>query len=662
VQFIRNINLAWKFSIFAGLATLLLLTAMLISYRGMKGTNERFDRFSDKYQELALTVSQMHTQGVQAEQAVRNVILNPSDEKALSNFKKASDEFLGLLKEAAKIAEGVREYSGQFNKLPAMWQENNVIKEEIIKLAREGKQAESIEMLIKKETPKWREIKALIIEMQSALKKDMKSERTDLAAFTRKTFSMSVTALLATILLIDILLLLFWRVMQTSFNELLGRLRDIAAGEADLSRRLEVNGKDEFSAVNLQFNRFVETLEALISHAALTAVNVATSAGSIQAYTQEMRNMVEDAATQAASVATASEEMSATSDDIARNCSMAADSSQYSNKLATEGASVIQATVVGMTRIAERVKSTAIVIENLGSKSDQIGAIVGTIEDIADQTNLLALNAAIEAARAGEQGRGFAVVADEVRALAERTTRATKEIGEMIKSIQKETKIAVESMEAGVSEVARGTEEAARSGEALQGILQQIGEVTQQINQIATAAEEQTATTSDISANIHKITDVFTKTSQTAYDTSNEADALNKLSAELQETVSRFKTKESDILMLTVAANDHRLFVNKIRSAVIGDIILEAQTLPSHHTCRFGKWYDSEGKRICGNLGTFKAIELPHERIHTLCREAVAAANSGEHGKAKSIMQDVDNVSRTIMTGLEDTRREYLRG
>jgi methyl-accepting chemotaxis protein len=449
-------------------------------------------------------------------------------------------------------------------------------------------------------------------------------------------------------------------VVTRKINNFVAQIADLSQGDGDLTKRLEISGNDELTEVNRQFNHFVETLDTLISQTARTAVDVAASAGSIQTYSQNMSKGVGDAAVQAASVATAGEEMSATSGDIARNCSMAAESSQHSNKLASEGASVIQATVDGMTRIAERVKNTATVIESLGSRSDQIGAIVGTIEDIADQTNLLALNAAIEAARAGEQGRGFAVVADEVRALAERTTRATREIGEMIKAIQKETKIAVTTMEEGVAEVARGTEDAARSGEALQGILHQISEVTNQINQIATAAEEQTATTSEISSNILNITDVFTKTAQTAQETSSEAGKLNKLSEELQETVKRFKTRESDILMLSIAANDHRIFVNKIKSAVYGYASLDVNSLPNHHGCRFGKWYDSQGKEVCGHLNAYKAIDPPHERIHALSKEAVVASNSGDKGKAHQLMQEVESVSHSIMEKLEDTRREYL--
>jgi len=320
------------------------------------------------------------------------------------------------------------------------------------------------------------------------------------------------------------------------------KVTEIAQGEGDLTKRLDTAGNDELAEVNKQFNKFLDTLHQLVSKTALASEHVAQSASAIRESSQDAFKSIEEAVSQTSTVATAGEEMSATSGDIAQNCSCAAESSHRSSKLASEGAMVIQATIEGMSQISERVKNAATAIKNLGDRSDQIGAIAGTIEDIADQTNLLALNAAIESARAGEHGRGFAVVADEVRALSERTARATREISEMIRAIQRETRTAVETMEAGVTAVARGSEDAAKSGNALQGILQQISDVAAQINQIATAAEEQTSTTNEISSSIHRINDIFNRTSQTAQETSCESEKLNILAKELLEGVKRFKT------------------------------------------------------------------------------------------------------------------------
>ncbi len=477
---------------------------------------------------------------------------------------------------------------------------------------------------------------------------------------TKETsFLLAVCSVLAVLCGAAGLYILLRIVIMRRINAFVDNVYELSEGDGDLTKRLDETGTDELAQVSTYFNHFLENLEQLFSEAARTAINVAASAGAIQASAQNISTGIEQAALQATSVATASEEMSATSNDIARNCSLAATSSEHSNNVAHEGMTVTEATVTGMEKISEQVKHTASVIESLGARSDQIGAIIGTIEDIADQTNLLALNAAIEAARAGEQGRGFAVVADEVRALAERTTRATREIGDMIKAIQSETAVAVTAMNTGVLQVAQGSKDTERSGEALREILQQIGEVANQVQQISTAAEEQTRTTDEISGNIHLMTDSFDRAVQMTRSQSAESEHLSKMSEELQTSIRRFKTRGSDILMLTVAANDHRLFVNRIRSAVRGETKIDNSSLPDHHNCRFGKWYDTEGTALCGNLPSFRAITPPHERIHALSKDAIVAVNSGQQQLADKLMNEIEQVSRSIMDTLENTRREY---
>ncbi|WP_240731974.1 methyl-accepting chemotaxis protein [Geobacter sp. FeAm09] len=329
------------------------------------------------------------------------------------------------------------------------------------------------------------------------------------------------------------------RSIRRPLGEIVASITHIADG--DLTRRVAYESRDELGQLCAHFNDFVGRFQDIMLQLVTDASKVASASTQLMSTAHLMAEGSEEVVAQASTVATAGEEMAATSNDIAHNCHLAAESAQRANDAAVEGSGVVQATVAVMGSIAERVKSAAKTVESLGSRSDQIGAIVGTIEDIADQTNLLALNAAIEAARAGEQGRGFAVVADEVRALAERTTRATKEISDMIKSIQNETRSAVSAMEEGNSEVERGTQEAGRSGRALEDILEQITAVTTQANQIATAAEEQTATTGEISSNMMQITAVVQRTSRGAGETAEAAKSLSAMSEELQRMVSQFK-------------------------------------------------------------------------------------------------------------------------
>ena len=265
----------------------------------------------------------------------------------------------------------------------------------------------------------------------------------------------------------------------------------------------------------------------------------------VRSTTDAMTQAAEDVAMQASTIATASEEMSATSGDIARNCLLAAENAHKATDETNAGAEIVRSSAQLMENIAQRVTATSTSVAGLGERSDQIGAIAGTIEDIADQTNLLALNAAIEAARAGETGRGFAVVADEVRALAERTTRATKEIDAMIKSIQTETREAVGAMGEGVEQVNRGTAETCRSGEALAGILAMINDLTMQLSQIATAAEEQTATTHEITGNIQMITNVVNSNVESARNTKAATGKLVQQVDELHALVSHFQLSDA---------------------------------------------------------------------------------------------------------------------
>jgi methyl-accepting chemotaxis protein-2 (aspartate sensor receptor) len=352
----------------------------------------------------------------------------------------------------------------------------------------------------------------------------------------------------ATLLVVVILVLTFMLIVRRWISQPLGEAISmtalLASGDFRNVSTIDTDAPksaDEVEHLSQEIQRMAGALKGLLLRINSSSEDVSSAAVRLNNIAEHIATGAEEVAAQAANVATAGEEMSATSGDIARNCQMAAEGAQRAAQTAGNGAGVVERTVAVMGQIAVKVQESAKTVESLGVRSDQIGAIIGTIEDIADQTNLLALNAAIEAARAGEQGRGFAVVADEVRALAERTTRATKEIGEMIKAIQKETKGAVAAMEQGVSQVESGTEEASKSGQALQDILEQVNDVAMQVNLIATAAEQQTATTFEISSNMMQITEVVQQTSHGAQESATAAAQLNFNAEELQRLVRQFK-------------------------------------------------------------------------------------------------------------------------
>ena len=359
------------------------------------------------------------------------------------------------------------------------------------------------------------------------------------AAGRNATVSGIITLVLAAATLLFGLVII--RGISKPLTELVATLKNIAEGEGDLTRRLPEGRRDETGEVCLWFNRFVANVHSIISQVSSTTLQVASSSNQLHSTAEQIATGAEEVAAQSATVATASEEMSATSSDIARNCQDAVEGAQQAATTTQRGFEVVRHTVDGIRTRGAKTQENSKIVMSLGERSDQIGAIAATIEDIADQTNLLALNAAIEAARAGEMGRGFAVVADEVRALAERTSRATKEISGMIRAIQVETKQAIISMEEGVKGTQQGAQEAEQLEVALQEILSRVSEVTDQINQIATAAEEQTAVTGEISTNIHQITDVVQQTASGAHQTAGAASTLARLSGDLERLVGRFK-------------------------------------------------------------------------------------------------------------------------
>jgi methyl-accepting chemotaxis protein len=490
-----------------------------------------------------------------------------------------------------------------------------------------------------------------IKQSESSYAADLTSYRRDLVAMNVAIFGAIAFALAFGYAI--------YRSISIPLERLFATMASVAAG--DLTVRSNIDSQDEMGQLAAQVDTMAESLHHLTTKVTLSSIKVSIAADRLHSMSDQVKRSSEELEGRSATISTASEEMAGTSAEIAMNCNDAAHNGTLANQAAATGASVVDETVSGMVRIAERVKRSSDTVEELGRRSDQIGEIIGTIEDIADQTNLLALNAAIEAARAGEQGRGFAVVADAVRALAERTTTATREIGAMIKAIQSETRQAVLSMEQGGSEVEIGSAGAARSGEALQQILRQMDAVTQQVNLIATSAEEQTATTSEISRNILQITGIAQQTSSESRNITGEVNQLMTLASELTDTIGRFRIEEEKELVINKAKSAHLVFTGKIRAHLEGHQKVDPQSLPDHHNCMFGKWYDSKGSEICGDKAGFREIVGPHAKVHELGKAAVLAYNAGDRVRGAALCEEMVENSTKLLGLLEQLERQCSR-
>ena len=311
--------------------------------------------------------------------------------------------------------------------------------------------------------------------------------------------------------------------------------------EGNFTRKMKGDYKGDYLSMKENVNKVIVSLSNVIGQVAGSSSELSSSASQISSSTEEMAAGAQEQSSQTTEIAGAIEEMTATIIETTTNASNAANSSKEAGSKAKVGASKVEETKQGMHDIVASAQGTAAIISSLANKTDQIGEIAQVIDDIADQTNLLALNAAIEAARAGEQGRGFAVVADEVRKLAERTTKATKEIAETIKDIQREAKEADESMQVAGKVVGRGqqlTEEVALSlGEILEGS-QNVVDI---ISQVASASEQQSVAAEQISRNVESISSVANESASGIQQIARASEDLNRLTENLQELVSHFK-------------------------------------------------------------------------------------------------------------------------
>nr|WP_330216460.1 methyl-accepting chemotaxis protein [Pseudomonas sp. AM8] len=376
-------------------------------------------------------------------------------------------------------------------------------------------------------------LQAVMADSQK-LQSDLETQyRTDILGMT-----------VAGLLIAGIGLLVIWLVghgIARPLRQMVAMLNDIAQGEGDLTRRLTSDRADELGAIANGFNTFLMKLQGMITQVVGSVQKINDSSKQTADIATRTNQGVHKQMVEIDQVATAVHEMTATAQDVARNATQAAQAASHADQAASQGMRVVHDTSTAIGALAEEIRKAVDVVQTLAKDSEHINIILIVIRGIAEQTNLLALNAAIEAARAGEQGRGFAVVADEVRNLAQKTQKATEEIQTMIQQLQQGTRDVVRVMEDSQNCTNQSVQHAAKAAEALVTITQAVSVINDMNTQIASAAEEQSAVAEDINRNVINIGKVANEVAEGADESTSASAELTKLAEQQRHLINQFK-------------------------------------------------------------------------------------------------------------------------
>ncbi|GAQ95734.1 methyl-accepting chemotaxis protein [Thermodesulfovibrio aggregans] len=472
---------------------------------------------------------------------VKDIMLT-EDLKTKQELKKAIDENRARYKEkieAIRKTTHTKEGEELLKNIEDAVKDAAQANNKIIELAMAGKNKEAIELFNREFSPKLARLEKALDDEVVFHNKKLNARIADINSIMAREILVVIILTIASVLIGTAFATFISRSVKKPVTELKGVLERVAQG--DLSVDIKAQSKDELGMISQSVHEAIVSIKKLIAESKTIASSLASSSEQLSATTEEISRNLKSQTERASQIASAAEEMSQTVVDIAKNASNIAEVSVTTANVAKEGRDMTMNTANEIKVIEGAINKLSEVINILGDRSRQIGEIVTVIKDIADQTNLLALNAAIEAARAGEQGRGFAVVADEVRKLAERTAKATDEIAEMIRGIQSEVDVAEGSMEDATKKVASGVELSNKSAEILGQIFSKAQELQGMIQQIASATEEMSSVTDHITQDIGSIAEGSKEISLAVDQSAQTASDIARLGSELNTAIGRFK-------------------------------------------------------------------------------------------------------------------------
>jgi methyl-accepting chemotaxis protein len=561
-----------------------------------------------------------------------------NQEAVISMYSEKSDENLAKLKQGR--------YKEKINEIEKTWTPfKETIFKELMPLVRSGRVAEAMSILGTVQAERSKAFMGVANEIIEASRKEFVQNTETIKKEIRTTVIAVVSVVFAVFAVAFIFS--FWFINKFVIKV----LHDISSSaervaEGELTVNVQAKTGDEFGMLATDVNRIIRSMRVMVRDVANKTVNILQDGTSLTIYGKDVSQQVDMDLERTTAAACATEEMSSTIGDIALNINTASQAAERARNAASQGKNMIDKTVSSIDVVNTQIENASDKVRDLAEFSKKIDEIVVMIKDIADQTNLLALNAAIEAARAGEQGRGFAVVADEVRKLAQRTTNATVEINNILSSIHSGTVDTTNIMDAAVEKAKAARDITAHLDKAFLEIYESFEKVSDMVHQVVTATNEQSATATDISGNLSNIVEDAKRTSEIIKNMASSFDKFNVNAKEFLKLLNNFKDPK---LRIGIVKADCVLWLHRVMDLLEDRETLYAPEEFDVRKCRVGQWYHGEGRELYGRYKSFKDMDAPHNRLHDIGHKAFEAYKKGDKAAIKQYLTEAGPVVDEIV-------------
>lgn len=537
-----NLNVRSQLLLLSGVSLSLFVIALLVAVFALQTNQARFQEFVERDAARLASFNEMYAQGLQRGQSIRNILINPANRNARNILGEALGEFNAALQKAKQLSASHAEIIGLLSRIEEQSKQNLAVHLSVLADIDAGKLDEAKVRINTEEIPVWRPLRKDILEGIDLLSTELEQTEKQLAAESsskqRLILSVAVLAILA-------MLIISAAIARNLLRQLGGEPAAVAKlaeciASGDLTGAIPVAAGDNGSLM-AAFAKMQIGLRTMVTASQNSACELARAATELKSAAAQAATASDTQSEAASGMAASVEETSVSIDQVRDSAKEAREMANEAGNASRDGGRVIQTAAGEMAQVAAAVNEAASTIRELENYSGEISAVVSVIREVADQTNLLALNAAIEAARAGEQGRGFAVVADEVRKLAERTTESTHTIATVIEKVQAGARKAAQEMESGVGRVNGGVDLAKQAGNSVGGIQSATDRVAAAVADIGSALNEQATAVQEIARGVERIANMAEENSASVRQTTAAADRLQALAADLESSVARFR-------------------------------------------------------------------------------------------------------------------------